>query len=287
MGVKATISAIILDATAAGRSMLTAANAAAQKTLLSLVKGDVGLGNVDNTSDANKPVSTLQSAADSLRVLRSGDTMTGPLTTTAMYIVGAAANGSIGLIADPSNAVVEAMQILPPGTSRRLYFGRAGQNFYALNFGNVAQFESCPNLNCTDGSGYGSISISCGVGRSGQDLYVSASGPTTGDVIIRASGSGYNSHQERMRIKGTTGNLLVGTATDDGTTRLQVSGAAKVSGLFTANGGEKGTVLLFAALPAASLYTDIRYTISDRTNRPIVKSDGTNWINQTTGLVQT
>lgn len=38
--------------------------AAAVKTLLALVKGDVGLGNVDNTSDASKPVSTLQAAAD-------------------------------------------------------------------------------------------------------------------------------------------------------------------------------------------------------------------------------
>ena len=33
------------------------------KTALALVKGDVGLGNVDNTSDANKPVSTAQQTA--------------------------------------------------------------------------------------------------------------------------------------------------------------------------------------------------------------------------------
>lgn len=33
------------------------------KTSLGLVKGDVGLGNVDNTSDANKPVSTAQQTA--------------------------------------------------------------------------------------------------------------------------------------------------------------------------------------------------------------------------------
>lgn len=33
------------------------------KTALALAKGDVGLGNVDNTSDANKPVSTAQQAA--------------------------------------------------------------------------------------------------------------------------------------------------------------------------------------------------------------------------------
>lgn len=43
--------------------MLSAANAAAQKTLLSLSKSDVGLGNVDNTSDANKPVSTATQTA--------------------------------------------------------------------------------------------------------------------------------------------------------------------------------------------------------------------------------
>lgn len=41
--------------------------AAALKTALSLVKGDVGLGSVDNTSDANKPVSTAQQAALDLK----------------------------------------------------------------------------------------------------------------------------------------------------------------------------------------------------------------------------
>ena len=41
-----------------------------------------GLENVDNTSDVNKPVSTAQAAADALRVLKAGDTMTGTLTMT-------------------------------------------------------------------------------------------------------------------------------------------------------------------------------------------------------------
>lgn len=42
-------------------------------------KADVGLGNVDNTSDVNKPVSTAQAAADNLRALKAGDTFTGPI----------------------------------------------------------------------------------------------------------------------------------------------------------------------------------------------------------------
>lgn len=44
-----------------------------------LVKGDVGLSNVDNTSDVNKPVSTAQATAIGLKVDKAGDTMTGPL----------------------------------------------------------------------------------------------------------------------------------------------------------------------------------------------------------------
>ena len=69
--------------TSYARQILAGSNAAAVKTLLSLVKADVGLGNVDNTSDANKPVSTAQATADGLRVLKAGDTMTGPLVLPA------------------------------------------------------------------------------------------------------------------------------------------------------------------------------------------------------------
>jgi hypothetical protein len=58
------------------------------KVDLVLVKGDVGLGNVDNTSDVNKPVSTAQAAADALRVAKTGDTMTGPLAMGSNKITG-------------------------------------------------------------------------------------------------------------------------------------------------------------------------------------------------------
>jgi hypothetical protein len=44
----------ISDSTTVGRSLLTATDASAAKTVLSLTKSDVGLGNVDNTSDAAK-----------------------------------------------------------------------------------------------------------------------------------------------------------------------------------------------------------------------------------------
>lgn len=48
----------VTSLTAYGISLIGAANATAVKTLLVLVKGDVGLGNVDNTSDATKNSAT-------------------------------------------------------------------------------------------------------------------------------------------------------------------------------------------------------------------------------------
>ncbi len=49
-----------------------------------IVKGDVGLGNADNTSDANKPVSTAQAAAIALKANLASPALTGvPLAPTA------------------------------------------------------------------------------------------------------------------------------------------------------------------------------------------------------------
>lgn len=50
-----------------GLTLLGAANVAAAKGSLAYTKGDVGLGNVDNTSDANKPVSTATQTALDLK----------------------------------------------------------------------------------------------------------------------------------------------------------------------------------------------------------------------------
>ena len=53
-----------------------------------LTKSNIGLGNVDNTNDANKPVSTAQQAALDLKVNKAGDTMTGELNITACLLEG-------------------------------------------------------------------------------------------------------------------------------------------------------------------------------------------------------
>lgn len=53
-----------------------------------IVKGDVGLGNVDNTSDANKPVSTAQQAALDLKANLASPTFTGTVSGITKSMVG-------------------------------------------------------------------------------------------------------------------------------------------------------------------------------------------------------
>ena len=69
---------------AMGRTLLTAADAATAKSSLTLVKADVGLGNVTNTSDVNKPVSTAQQTALNLKADLASPALSGvPTAPTA------------------------------------------------------------------------------------------------------------------------------------------------------------------------------------------------------------
>lgn len=70
--------------TAAGKALLDDASAAAQRATL-------GIGNVDNTSDANKPVSIAQQSALNLKANLASPSFTGnPLVPTQAYELGAA-----------------------------------------------------------------------------------------------------------------------------------------------------------------------------------------------------
>lgn len=60
----------------------TVTSVAGKTGVVTLVPGDVGLGNVNNTSDANKPVSTAQAAADALKFDKTGGPVTGDLSVS-------------------------------------------------------------------------------------------------------------------------------------------------------------------------------------------------------------
>jgi len=56
------------------------------KATLALAKGDVGLGNVDNTSDASKPVSTATQTALDLKAPLASPTLTGTVTLSGRQV---------------------------------------------------------------------------------------------------------------------------------------------------------------------------------------------------------
>jgi hypothetical protein len=72
-----------------------------------LVKGDVGLGNVDNTADTAKPVSTAQQTALDLKANLASPTFTGTVSGISATMVGL---GSVNNTADTAKPVSTAQQ---------------------------------------------------------------------------------------------------------------------------------------------------------------------------------
>lgn len=79
------------------------------KTFQTLDKTAVGLSNVDNTSDLNKPVSTVQQTAIDLKVNKSGDSLTGNLSFPNNYGIAnsVSSGGKVIFFKDESNNYVD------------------------------------------------------------------------------------------------------------------------------------------------------------------------------------
>lgn len=104
-----TLAAVVSGAM--GRTLLTSVDDAAAKTSLNLAKADVGLGNTDNTSDANKPVSTAQQTALNLKADLASPALTGspsaptaaPGTNTTQIATTAFTSAAITAAAPPAS----------------------------------------------------------------------------------------------------------------------------------------------------------------------------------------
>jgi hypothetical protein len=78
----------ISDFTTTAASAAPVQSVAGKTGTVSLAKADVGLGNVDNTSDTNKPVSTAQQTALNAKLNIAGGSLTGGLTLESTYTGG-------------------------------------------------------------------------------------------------------------------------------------------------------------------------------------------------------
>ena len=219
-----------------------------------VTKSEVGLGQSDNTSDANKPVSILQAAADSLRILISSivDNLTSndtdkPLSANQGLVLKGLVDGKQPTIDQDLNTT-------------------ASPSFAGLNatgdsvFGVIgAPTATTDPLNVSYGSTYGSNAAGSN-GNLKWDLYTSTSGGVRYGIGMS------NSLMEFQA--GTNGGL--GFFVDGGTRALDINTNGRV-GIGTLNPSEKLDVV-----GNAKLSGDIE--ITDTTKGSILKSpNGTRW----------
>lgn len=190
------------------------------KTSLALAKGDVGLGSVDNTSDADKPVSTAQQTAINARIPAStvnakGDLLVGSADDT----VGRLAVGSNGQIpyADSTQTLGIRWDAPPSGG------GGASLNHTAARYGCKAITMNPHNLGVGTGSG-GLKFIAMASGRLYQMRVALPAGEAVSSVRvpIKALGSG-------------AGSLWVGVYQAD---LSPLGSSANVASAFTAGAAE-------------------------------------------------
>lgn len=226
------------------------------KTFQTLDKSAVGLGNVDNTSDANKPISTatqtaLNAKQDSLGYTPVPETRTLTINGTTQDLsanrtftistgitIGTTliTSGTVGrvLFEGTGNVVQESANLFWDNTNGRFGIGTAApqsplhvigsatSGFDAIRF--KGQYSETGYLATSNGAVY----FASGAGVTGSFLELSSAvanlrGGTTAVTFTVGS--------ERMRIN-NTGNVLIKTTIDAGFT-FDVNGTARVVGQAT------------------------------------------------------
>lgn len=194
-----------------------------------LVKGDVGLGNVDNTSDANKPISTATQTALDLKAPLSSPTFTGTVTlpdntvalgtkTTGDYVAslvagtGVTLSNNSGETATPTVAIGQAV-----GTTDNVTF--AGVTADAIKIGVTASGEidtSSGDLTIDSAGGTVTVDdnliVTGNLTVSGTTTSVNTEILTVDDNIIVLNNNVTSSPSENAGIeveRGTSANVLV------------------------------------------------------------------------------
>jgi hypothetical protein len=184
-------------------------------------KANVGLSQVDNTADVDKPVSTAQAAADALRVLKSGDTMTGDLNITKSYPLlsinktGAAQDA---FFAGTLNGTRRWGMSLGDATAES--GGNAGSNFILYRYDDPGT-SPAPALSINRATGATTMSGDLTITKNQASIWLNKSG--TGNANIYGQQSGANRWlmqlgSEEAESGGNTGsNFTIYRYTDSAT----------------------------------------------------------------------
>ena len=154
-----------------------------------IVKGDVGLGNIDNTSDANKPVSTAGQTALDLKANLASPTFTGSVGMSVLYVD--------GIEIDPTGA--SNTQVLKYNSSTNKFVPGVASTVVAIDDltdveitsptnNQVLKYSSVSNtwVNATSpgASSSGGLTYSSNIGDNVNNAYVLTHNFGTRDVVV-------------------------------------------------------------------------------------------------------
>lgn len=112
------------------------------KTGLALVKGDVGLGSVDNTTDAGKPVSTATQTALDLKAPLASPTLTGTVTVPTPFTLGAVSvlptGTELNFVDGVTSNIQTQLNAKEATANKDATGGYAGLTLFKINFKNAA-----------------------------------------------------------------------------------------------------------------------------------------------------
>jgi hypothetical protein len=222
-----------------------------------LVKGDVGLANVDNTSDVNKPVSTAQAAADDLRQLdplrydatelRAWRAAVAKRATTPVdvLIVGASWEAGTGAGSPPTGRYVDLLQtnlrnIYQPGA---VVGGVGYRESYAFTSGWVTPYTYTGTTAALATGGLGRKVI-----RLSQNATVSWVSPGTGSRILY--------------LKGPTGGDFTWKVNAGAETTVSANNASIVDAELTIATSPGDTITLKATGAGTPLYFEGAYFLN-------------------------
>jgi hypothetical protein len=244
-----------------------------------IVKGDVGLGNVDNTSDANKPVSTAGQTALDLKANLASPTFTGNVGMSVLYVD--------GIEIDPTGAITDKVlrfdgTKFAPGTASTV---AALNDLTDVDIADpvnnqVLKYSTVTNtwVNATSpgGSGSGGLTYSSNIGDNVNNTYVLTHNFGTRDVVVITRNNSSPYEVISARWEATTENAVTLDFSAPVTTN-----AFRVS-VFSAVTGDGYEPVPGPAMASLNDAGDV--TITSAVDGDFLRWNGTAWINDAVNL---
>ncbi len=264
-GVLSAVSNVSLTSEVTGT--LPVANGGTNAGTASDARISLGLGSVDNTSDTNKSVSTAQNAADLLRLLKAGDTMTGPLVLSAdpTVALGAATKQYVdGIQADPftSDYLTTATETFNRRLAQSSVGGVAGQ--MVLSYFTARESRTISKLGvAVVGAAVGGTARRLGlftaaddgtvtlVARSAANTTMFGTANAIAEEVLDATGGFVSTYNVVKGTRYAIGYITVGTTTAP-TFRVN-GGAGAMAGLSPVLGTSRSSQTDLASATAAQL----------------------------------